>query len=123
MKSHCDFVFHFPNDIEVYFMFVLLICISSLSKLDVIFFSSFCLCEYKKVHLFFIIFTVVMVKKVLFFFFSGFCKTFGYSLQNSRKDLARLCNNNKINSSSLLFEYVFHIEKDDGTNSLLASES
>jgi hypothetical protein len=49
----------------------------------------------------------------------GFYKAFGYSLQNSRKALMRLCNNNKINSSSLLFEYVFHIKKDGGTNSLL----
>lgn len=52
-------------------------------------------------------------------FKGGFYKAFGYSFHNSRRDLMRLCNNNKINSSSLLFEYVFHIKKDGGTNSLL----
>lgn len=47
-----------------------------------------------------------------------FYKAFGYSLYNSRRGLMRLCDNNKINFSSLLFEYVFHIKKDGGTNSL-----
>lgn len=97
MGSHCGFtsISLKTNDIEDYFMhmclFVYLLwtnwmCLFSFGSL------------YVDKMIFFIILTVVVVEKVfvLFCFFNGFCKAFGYRLQNSREDLVRLCNNNKI---------------------------
>ena len=57
--------------------------------------------------IFFIILRVVVLKKVLFLKLD-FAKHLVTAFRTAGKTV-RLSNNNKINSSSLLFKYVFHI--------------